>query len=302
MNLTIVILCSPSPKHPSIQMITETLDSLNFLGLNKELPIIISHDFPHPESPGETFISYEQYLRNLKVFVSGKSNISIIESTSFSHLSGSISNSLKYVDSKYVLFVQHDLKFIAPVDLNGCILAMEENSRIKHVRFNKNVNQAKVWDQDPAHRKLLFREIRIEQFGTELKLIRTLGWSDNNHLTRTEYYRSIVMPMVGMRRTFPENILNITSGIFTNAFLGTYIYGGLGLPAVIEHLDGRDSSNRILEEKSLMKRMHSNNKERVKIGILRIYYKMKFWIVLVISSKKRRNSKTIKRDLHEKRS
>jgi hypothetical protein len=49
MNLTVIITASHCPSHPSIFLIKDVLESLRFLNLDPNTPILLAHDYNnHP--------------------------------------------------------------------------------------------------------------------------------------------------------------------------------------------------------------------------------------------------------------
>ena len=274
-NLTIVVLASPSPRHPDTGLILRTIDSLTFLGDVTSTKIIIAHDAVSENVQGNLKANYHEYQRRLKLDLALRPNIAIKQTPYFGHLSGNISHALKFVETKYVLVVQHDLEFTRKIDLQNCLIALEINPKIKHLRFNKLSNNPYIWDCNPSYRKLLYKEESISIQGEKFRYIKTLGWSDNNHLTTRDYYQNLILPLVGHRRIFPENVANLASGVYNHKLLGTFIYGGLGEQQTIFHLDGRGSqiSSEIAPHRG--KQLIDHNLLRVGIQFQRLYYKAK---------------------------
>ena len=130
---TIIITASFNPSHPSIKMIQETIESLQLINIPPNTKIILAHDYSNN-------ISYDDYFKNLKEYIKLYSNIKIVTRQTHGHLVGNIRNALKYVKSKYILVMQHDLPFIRKLNVANVISDMEENRRVKHVRFNKRRN------------------------------------------------------------------------------------------------------------------------------------------------------------------
>ena len=109
MSLSIIITASFIPSHPSINMITNVMDSLKLIGLHGDERIILAHDFnANPK--------FKQYLDNLNFSITNP-NCVITTRTSHGHLTGNIRNAFDHVDSEYVLIIQHDLPFVEKFDI-----------------------------------------------------------------------------------------------------------------------------------------------------------------------------------------
>lgn len=225
-NLTIIITASYIPSHPSIKIMKETIESLSCLSIAPNTNIILAHDYNNNKM-------YTEYLNNLYAYIKTLSyNVIVTVCKTHVHLTGNIRNALDYVKTKYILVVQHDLKFIKECDIQNIIHDMDENPSMKYIRFNKRANEKKGWDAKNS----LFG---LQHVGKYYTYTRTPAWSDNNHICLTSYYRDIVMkeckdggPMEG---TLHFKIKDKSSW----ERYGTYLFGALDYPAIISHLDGR---------------------------------------------------------------
>ena len=224
-SLTIIITASFIPTHPSIKIIQETIESLQLINVPPNTKIILAHDYSNNKN-------YIKYLNRLKKYINLYSNIKIVTRQKHGHLVGNIRNALKYVKSKYILVIQHDLPFIRNFNVANVISDMEENRRIKHVRFNKRNNIKKKTDA------------RNELFGLQVKqsnytYTRTPGWSDNNHLCLTSYYNDIIMKECKDGGAMEDTLFNKSVDKKTHRRYGTYLFGELNHPPIINHTDGR---------------------------------------------------------------
>lgn len=223
--LTIIITASFIPSHPGIELIKETIDSLQLINMPPDNVIILAHDYNNN-------INYIKYLEKLNDYINPYSNIKIIKRNDHGHLTGNIRNALQYVNSKYILVIQHDLPFIKMFDIQKVIYDMEENNKIKHVRFNTRKNI-----------KVGFDGIN-DLFGLQIKqnnynYTRTPGWSDQNHLCLTSYYNDIVMKECLDGKYMESQLHGKNKNEEIHNKYGTYLFGELNHPAVIKHTDGR---------------------------------------------------------------
>ena len=110
---------------------------------------------------------------------------------------------------------------------------MDENDNIKYVRFNKRKNIKAGFD---ALNHLFGLQVKQENY----TYTRTPAWSDNNHLCLTRYYTDIVMKECPDGCAAMEQSLhgkNKNEEIHNK--YGTYLFGKLNHPQVINHTDGR---------------------------------------------------------------
>ena len=112
-------------------------------------------------------------------------NLLLLEPPEHGHLTGSIRYAMGAVRTRFVLVLQQDLPLIRPVDFLQALRTMEANTRVKHLRFNTHPQTP------PAFNCIMGTVIPAPAF---VPLIRTEGWSDQNHLTTVAYYQDLVLP------------------------------------------------------------------------------------------------------------
>ena len=227
-DYSIIITSSYIISHPSIDIIKETIESLKYINMKKGTKIILAHDYHYNDD-------YYKYLDTLNNYIKDNDDIEIIVRSDHGNLTGNIRNSINYINTKYILVIQHDLPFIDYFDINKVIEDLEINKNIKHVRFNKRKNTKDGFDN----------KVDNDLFGLNIKsknytYTRTPGWSDNNHLCLTDYYKNIVLKEVNDGE-FMEKILNdkITSKEKHDKY-GTYLFGPVNHKQMIKHTDGRN--------------------------------------------------------------
>lgn len=226
--LTIIITASYIKSHPSIDFIKKCIESLDNVCASKDTKIILAHDFHEHEN-------YKNYLNNLHDYIADKPFLQIATRDTFGCLTGNIRNAFQFVDTPYVLIVQHDLVFIKKFDIYKIIEDMKENNNLKHIRFNKRSN---IKINSDSINELFGKQVQ----STNYIYTRTPSWSDNNHLCSSDYYRNIIlneckdgsfMEKTLIRRSINESIHNI---------YGTYLFGPLDETAYIIHTDGKNKS------------------------------------------------------------
>lgn len=239
-QITVVIAANPIQSHPSTHMISAVIDSLSYLGITHEVPLVLAHDAPPPNSTSDVVSRFEEYLSEIEVLgrIRGNTQISLLRK--WGQLTSSLREAMCLVETKYVLVCQHDLVFTRPVEMEAALWVLDHDSSVKHIRFNLQRNKPYSFDARPQSRLRSYREKTYVYQGRPLSVISTLAWSDNNHLTSRDYYDRLVFPMVGKRKVPPEHVMNLASTSMTHKYTGTYIWSGLGDEPYLHHLDGKE--------------------------------------------------------------
>ena len=239
-TLTIVITAHPIPSHPSLKHLDETIESLNFLKLaSGQYEVVLACD-----APTKLHDKYQKFKENVR---EKYPQIRIIETPKSYGICNNMKTAFAFVETKYVLTVQHDMPFARPLELMASIDAMERfPHRIKFVRFNQNQNSCRKIGCDMNDCKF-YREqrfpVKVNQTNACMALIRTACWNDNNHLTTVEYYNNLVFPRCAeaSKPVAMEHVMTHFSTAETHNITGTYIYGSLEFPWQVEHEDGSET-------------------------------------------------------------
>jgi hypothetical protein len=229
-ELNIIITASYIKSHPSIKIIENTIQSLNYLKLPQNTKIIIANDYSEEKNFKKYLLNLNNYLNNINI--QNVSSIKCIISSKWGHLTGNIRNAFTFVDGKYLLFVQHDFPFCKNIDICSIIQDMKNNIFLKHIRFNKRSNIKCGWD---AQNNLFGDIIQSDKNN----YIRTGSWSDNNHITNYDYYNSIVLNECRDRKPMEKQLNKKIFNEKTHNKYGTYIYGNLNDSKAINHIDGK---------------------------------------------------------------
>lgn len=226
-SYSIIITSSHILSHPKITLIKETLDSLSKINMAKDTKIILAHDFSDD-------INYIEYLQNLKDYIADKANIQIVVRDTHGHLTGNVRNAFNFIDTEYVLIIQHDFPFLGNFDLEKVIEDMKNNSELKHIRFNKRKT---IKTGSDALNDLFGKQIESQNY----TYTRTPSWSDNNHLCSSDYYRDIVLKECKNGKPMESYLLKKSTTEERHDKYGTYIFGPLDHPPMIKHTNGRAS-------------------------------------------------------------
>jgi hypothetical protein len=221
---SVIIAASRIKSNPSIEFIKCTIESLKHIHMNPDTPIILAHDYSDD-------IIYKNYLNNLKEYISDKKNIKIVLRKTHGGLSENIRNVLKYIHTDYMLVIQHDFPFIRDFEIEKIIEDMNHNPELKHVRFNKRAN---IKFGAESLNNLFGKQVK----STNYTYTMTPGWSDNNHLCRTDYYRNIIMKECKRASCMEGRLMFKQKTMKLHNKYGTYLFGKIKEHAYIYHADG----------------------------------------------------------------
>jgi len=238
LETAVVILTNLCPSHPSLEMLQETMESLEHLrGLSPNAPIYIMVDHLDvlvaaavTEEIIEKEKRLEQYVHNLYAEYEHNSNIHIVVNVMNKHIGGSTQKALQLLHprTRYIHLVQHDFKFITDINHTAIVKTMDEErpggNPIPMVRFNKRHSVAGCGNLT-----------RLDVNGITLEPSTT--WSDNNHVAKVEYYKELLNKLVFLKRP-PEGPMQVQANA-NCALNAQWLYGANGHQYAIEHLDGR---------------------------------------------------------------
>jgi len=227
-KLTVIITASYIKSHPSTKYISDVIDSLEMINLPEGTRIILAHDYKKDAN-------YEKYLRNLENKYSDRKDIIINVRKTKGHLTGNVRDALKHVKTEFILLLQHDLPFVRNVDISRVMEDMKDAPELKHVRFNRRKTTKTAFDD-------INNLFGLEKKQRNYTYTRTPGWSDQNHIARTDYYDDIVMKECSDGGFMEGTLQGKNEDENSHKKYGTYIFGGLEHEQMIEHTDGRNSS------------------------------------------------------------
>ena len=246
----ILITTNWIPSAPSIGMIKEVINSFALIdGLSPKAPtyIVVDHIFPESHRDGKKNkgerrrmeATLEEYSFNLMREYRSQDNVHVIVNKVNHHIGGNLNKTLELLppETKFLYVIQHDFKFIKPINHTAIIQAMKDHpGRLKHVRFNKKTNVAKrrgdaCWKEPDA-------ELRVEG----ANFTKTSGWSDNNHFSSVEHYKRIIKELGSIINRPLEAPMQHKMYQFPNCSeWAQHVYGAPWQGRHILHLDGRNS-------------------------------------------------------------
>ncbi|MCA0401100.1 MAG: hypothetical protein LCH38_09820 [Proteobacteria bacterium] len=150
-------------------------------------------------------------------------SVEIVESEG---LIDSFARSIVMSECDYAMQLEHDFVFLKkniPHSISEMVAAMRAGD-IDFLRFNKRRNIAQGYD-------LFLDEARA----SNVPMCRVNGRSNNPQIIRVDYYREVVYPIIAG----PKGQEIGLEGGLCRFVGGGHLYGPLGWPRTVQHLDGR---------------------------------------------------------------
>ena len=181
--VTVLIPTSPIASHPSTEIITETIATVQQQHPTAEIIIMIDGVRPQQEHYRERYEEYVQRLLWQCNFM--WHNVTPMLFETHQHQANMTRAALDHVRTPNILFVEHDTPLVPdrPFDWPE-MYGLLGSKTIDMLRFH---HEGRI---HPEHEHMMLDEIPVNLDGVWLR--RTLQWSQRPHLARTEYYRTIL--------------------------------------------------------------------------------------------------------------
>lgn len=258
-QITIITTTNPIPSIPSTKILYASMKSLYQIPAFRRCKKIIVFD--GIQSGFESRQNdYEEYKKNISKLTETSPyffNTELVFCPQWSHLAGAIKQALEHVTTPYLFIHQHDFNLVKKIKLNHLLTSMHTNPNIKYVRLNsygKNLPS----NTTGFHYRYDGDVDNFVEGGSLIPLTRTFGWSDNDHIARTDYYRDFILPncKFGAMEWFLHPLFKKSlreQGPNCHLLFGTYLYGGLNDGKYIQHTDGREAET--VKNKTTSKKM-----------------------------------------------
>lgn len=236
-DITVVIPTSPIPSHPSTQIIGQCICELE--RILPESPIIVMADGSEDES-------YFNYLNNLCERFVYNPDFWVQEHSEHVHQSGMLKEALDGVKTPFVLYLEHDWILLNEIP-------WREFMDILSVGYINTIKLHAAPRIHPYYEHLMLDRILYQQGGfydryqdsiggEAYGFIKTIQWSQNPHLCRTDFYREKILPYCLGKCGFIEEIIHGIVASSSWEQWKTAIYNPVnGDMMRIRHLDGRNS-------------------------------------------------------------
>lgn len=231
-DITVVLVSSVLPSHPSTEIIDETIKSIKYHLPDSE--IILQIDGLREEQL-DRYEDYNEYKsRILWKCLHEYDNVLPLIFDEHSHQSTMMRATFEYINTPLMLYIEGDCPLVTdlPIDWDKCkklIYSGEANTIRYH--FEGQIPQ--------EHEHMML--------GIDKDFLRTVQWSQRPHLTTVLYYKDQVMPRIP-ERSFIEDTYHgvVHSDYLDNGKIGWYkhrlwiYYPKLGKNIKRSyHLDGR---------------------------------------------------------------
>ncbi len=234
------------PSHPKLDIIKETVDSLNHLiGLPKKSQIILTVDGLNENTP-ENRKSYhllktpanknklKSYIEALKKQYGHLINVRIMVSDKHRHLGENLQNAVELLDEKteFAYILQQDLPFTRDINHTAIVKTRREYPEyIRLIRFNNR--QSRILKNSPC-----WNQTEPVQHINGIHLHRTHEWSDMDYWVDLKFYREEILAKIDLNN-FPE--VSMMSKARKNcSFYGPHMYGLPEEKAYVKHTDGAE--------------------------------------------------------------
>jgi len=234
-EITVIITSSPCKRHPSTEMIFETIKLIR-KQLTSKIIILLDGVKPEQEYLRD---AYEQYKVDLMFWLTAQDNIEAIAFPDFQHQTGMIKNIIPTVKTPFVLFIEHDFPVVGHIPWNN----------IGNVLRTGKANLVRFYLEDkliPQHRHMFVNQ--EPELIDGVPLIKTSQWSQRPHICHTQLYRQIVDQYITGNKTYIEDdihgrfAIDFTQSKNPEKDWGKHkltIYSPRGNISRCKHLDGR---------------------------------------------------------------
>lgn len=174
-DITVFITTSPSPLHPSTEIIDNTIKSIRYH--LKDCLIMIAADGVRDEQLNLKN-QYEQYLRKIekKVLSNEYGNATISKLSSHRNQTGLIRRYISSINTEYIFWVEHDTPLSERyIDFGNVLKALDQSDFIEFFHTSK----VPVGWED-----MMLGDILVD--GT--RYIKTSHWSSRPNIARKSYY------------------------------------------------------------------------------------------------------------------
>lgn len=209
--VTLITLTSPSRFDPSIDHIKGSLSSLRkWKGLENARSIIVADGRPPKTKYSQQ--NYELYLKKLKEMVQAGSppfhSTSLLIAKHWKGPNKNIAKAVSLVHTPYLYSNQHDLVFDGEkmsklISFPALTDFMNRHDFIDYLVFQRKNTASwffrKWFEPSPPPRTV------------ELPIQRAYGWSDADHVAKTSYWKTKMIPWLSTNpKRFPEDFLHPT--------------------------------------------------------------------------------------------
>jgi hypothetical protein len=241
-KITVLIPTSPIPSHPSTAILDETIANIRKY---TDAKIIIMFDGVHP-SLEHRRKDYEAYQNEVNF---SKPEYGDYQCFFFAeHVHQAIMTRyvlMNLVSTPLIMFCEHDTSPIGDIPFDALCWFVEKGN-VNHLRFN-------IFDKIPdEHQYLMLDEEPVNWgFGSGVRIVRTIQWSQRPHIAKTDWYKEILTTFLkdkkGMIEDVMHSVVQVKYGELGMDTFGLAIYTPQGNQLRSYHSDGRGGDEKIIE-------------------------------------------------------
>lgn len=216
LELSFIVVTSPSPSNPSTTLIDAAIDSFSMVAGTELCPIIIVLDGYKLSTENRTKKGriteksaelYKLYYQSLCDKYAGSRYI-ISRCDNHEGFAHSVRHGLELCETSYAIIAQHDRIFDSQFfRINDLIQAMEEDASIRYIGFptSTNINHDKIISTTYGLYCLNKPNIKLH-LGNNLYLQPLIFWFDSQHLCHVKRYLQIYKPYKNLPLHLREKI------------------------------------------------------------------------------------------------
>lgn len=181
-EITFIIPTSPTESNPDTSMVEETISSIRVH--RPEAEIIITFDGVREEQSDKKD-NYEKFKSDILWKCNRKwKNIIPIVFKDHTHQVGMLKEALKHVKTDYIVYVEHDTPLTPDMTIEwNSLIRVLDSKKADLIRFH-----FEAFIPEP-HKYLMIGEVQeIEN----VKLLKTVQWSQRPHIASVEFYKRIL--------------------------------------------------------------------------------------------------------------
>lgn len=194
--VTAVVLTSSIPAHPSLSVLTDTLDSIRQYPELADIDILILCDGIRPEQSDRAH-DYDEYLRRLILACQSKqspfANVLPLVHATHQHQARLVRSALPLIRTPLLLFIEHDTPLQDPIDWPGCVELLLHGDGYGQLDGRGELDVLRFHHEQrilPPHEHLMLDH--GDPLDGPVPYLRTAQFSARPHLARVDYYTRIL--------------------------------------------------------------------------------------------------------------
>ena len=164
-GVTLIVVTSPIPTHPSTSLIDDAIESVMKMNY-KFKDMVISYDKARSSSP-----QYNSYKKKMRT---KWPQFKHLEMKGHGHFIGTFHNALKHCKTKHFFLLQHDIKLHGTFPINECLQSPETWNIVATHHFTTDKPEPTHW-------------FPIMKASADKKMMKSWGWSERIFLSKRDW-------------------------------------------------------------------------------------------------------------------